>query len=524
MPELPRRWGDSRTSTTGMPNEAWAAARDARAAVAVGRVAGEDLGGSAGRVAPEERGGVSGPEGLGGSAGRVAPEERGGVSGPEGLGGSAGRVAPEGRGGVSRPEGLGADLAALVRPDFPILAREVHGHPLAYLDSANTSQKPRQVVDAMADHYLLHNANVARAMHTLGGEASEAFESGRRKVARFIGGRPEEIVFTKNASEALNLAANTLAAHLRLGPGDEVVVSVLEHHSNLVPWQLVCERTGATLRWFDITDEGRLDLAKAAEENLVNERTKVVAVAWVSNTLGAVIPVAEIAAQAHAVGASVVLDASQAVPQMPVDVASLGVDLIAFTGHKVLGPTGIGVLWGRYDLLEQLPPFLGGGEMIEVVTMERTTFARPPMRFEAGTPPIAQAVGLGAAVDYLSAIGMERVAAHEHDITAYALDRLQQVRGLRILGPKQAIDRGGAISFTTTTDDGLEAHPHDMMQLLDSRGVAVRGGHHCARPLHHRLGVQASTRASFYLYTTTDEIDRLVEAVEYARDFFGGRR
>ncbi|WP_300079954.1 SufS family cysteine desulfurase [Propioniciclava sp.] len=413
-------------------------------------------------------------------------------------------------------------LADAVRPDFPALGRVVNGAELAYLDSANTSQKPATVIDAMAEFTAFHNANVARAMHTLGAEATAAFEGGRAKVAAFVGGRPEEIVFTKNASEALNLAAHTLGQHLRLGPGDEVVISVLEHHSNIVPWQLLCERTGATLRWFDITDDGRLDLAKAEADGLLNERTRIVSVAWVSNVLGTVNPVAEIAALAHAVGATVVLDAAQAVPQLGAHVRASGADLVAFTGHKMLGPTGIGVLWGRYDLLQQLPPFLGGGEMIEVVTMERSTFAPPPARFEAGTPPIIQAVGLGAAVDYLAGVGMERVGAHESAITAYALERLAGVEGLRLLGPTEPVDRGGAVSFTLTTADGVDVHPHDLMQFLDSRGIAVRGGHHCARPLHRRLGIVASTRASGYLYTTPGEIDRLADALDYTRDFFSG--
>jgi len=426
--------------------------------------------------------------------------------------------------GVPKAAASAFALPGLVRPDFPALGRHVNGQRLVYLDSANTSQKPRAVVDAMSNQALLHNANVARAMHTLGVEATQAFHDARAKVAAFVGGRPEEVVFTKNASEALNLAAHSLGQHLRLGPGDEVVVSVLEHHSNIVPWQLLCERTGATLRWFDITDDGRLDVDRAVAEGLVNERTKVVSVAWVSNVLGSVAPVARLAELARSVGALLVLDASQAAPHLPLDLAASGADLVAFTGHKMLGPTGIGVLWGRYALLEQLPPFLGGGEMIEVVTMERSTFAPPPHRFEAGTPPINQAVGLGAAVDYLSGIGMERVAAHEHAITAYALQALQLVEGLRILGPTEAVDRGGAISFTLTTRDGVEVHPHDLMQFLDSKGVAVRGGHHCARPLHQRLGVQASTRASVYLYTLPDEIDRLVDALDYTRDFFGGTR
>ena len=404
-----------------------------------------------------------------------------------------------------------------VRRDFPILARRVGAFPLTYLDSGNTSQKPTHVVDAIADHYLAHNANVARAMHVLGAEATAAFEGARTAIAAFIGAsRSEEVVFTKNASEALNLAAHTLSASL--GPGDEIVVSVMEHHSNIVPWQLACQRTGATLRWFDVTEDGRLDLEAAEREGLINERTKVVSITWVSNVLGTINPVAHVAAMAHAVGAVMVVDASQGVPQLPTSVADLGCDLLAFTGHKICGPTGIGVLWGRYELLDSLPPFLGGGEMIEVVRMTGSTFAPPPYRFEAGTPPIAQAVGLHAAIDYVSAIGMDKIAAHEQELTAYALAEMQKIRGLRILGPTEAVDRGGAISFTL---EGV--HPHDVMQMLDSRGVAIRGGHHCARPLHDRLGVQSSCRASLYLYTTPAEIDRLVEGLDYTGAFFSGR-
>ncbi|MDF1489511.1 cysteine desulfurase [Tessaracoccus caeni] len=404
-----------------------------------------------------------------------------------------------------------------IRADFPILQRRAGEWALVYLDSANTSQKPQQVIDAIADHYLQHNANVARAMHLLGAEATEAFEGARAKVASFIGAaRPEEVVFTKNASEALNLAANTLGAALK--PGDEVVISVMEHHSNIVPWQLVCERTGATLRWFDVTDDGRLDLAAAAEQNLINERTKVVSLTWVSNVLGTRNPITEIAQQAHAVGAVVVVDASQAVPHQATDVAALGADLLAFTAHKMCGPTGLGVLWGRYDLLDSLPPFLGGGEMIEVVEMTHSTYAAPPHRFEAGTPPIAQAVGLAAAIDYLNAIGMDQIEAHEHQITGYALDKLTAIEGLRILGPVENVDRGSAISFNL---QGV--HPHDVMQVLDSRGVAIRGGHHCARPLHKRLGHQSSTRASSYLYTTEAEIDALADALVFTRNYFAPR-
>lgn len=420
------------------------------------------------------------------------------------------------------PEALALDVAAL-RGDFPILSRRVGDSPLAYLDSANTSQKPRQVVAVLDDHYLAHNANVARAMHVLGAEATDAFEGARSKVAGFIGAAgPQEVVFTKNASEALNLAAHALGA--RLGPGDEIVISVMEHHSNIVPWQLLAQRTGAVLRWFDITDDGRLDLDRARAENLINERTAVVSLAWVSNVLGTVNPVAEVAAMAHAVGATVVVDGSQGVPQLPTRVSELGADLLAFTGHKMLGPTGVGVLWGRYDLLDSLPPFLGGGEMIEVVTMQRSTYAPPPRRFEAGTPPIAQAVGLGAAVDYLQGLGMDAVAAHEHDLTGYLLGQLLQIEGLRVLGPTEPVDRGGAVAFTLSTRDGLDVHPHDIMQLLDSRGVAVRGGHHCARPLHDRLGVQASTRASVYLYNERSEIDALADGLTYVRNFFEGHR
>lgn len=404
-----------------------------------------------------------------------------------------------------------------VRRDFPILERRVGEYPLVYLDSANTSQKPRQVVDAIASHYLEHNANVARAMHTLGAEATAAFEAARAQVASFIGAASaDEIVFTKNASEGLNLAAHTLAS--RLKPGDEVVISVMEHHSNLVPWQLACQSSGATLRWFDVTDEGRLDLAKAESDGLINDRTRVVSLTWVSNVLGTVNPIAQIAEWAHAVGAVMVVDGSQGVPQRPTDVSALGADLLAFTGHKMCGPTGVGVLWGHYELLEQLPPFLGGGEMIEVVRMERSSFAPPPHRFEAGTQPIAQAVGLGAAIDYLSLLGMAEVQAHESEITGRILAGLGGLTGVRILGPSDLDDRGGAVAFTV---DGV--HPHDLMQLLDSRGVAVRGGHHCAAPLHRRLGVQSSSRASGYLYTTPEEVEALVEAVAWAHDFFNSR-
>jgi cysteine desulfurase / selenocysteine lyase len=415
------------------------------------------------------------------------------------------------------PAGLLEDLE-LIRADFPILSRTLaDGNPLVYLDSANTSQKPQVVIDTMVDHLERHNANVARAVHQLGAESTAAFEGGRDKVADFIGAPSrDEVIFTKNASEAINLVANTLAwaaGDLRVGPGDEIVISEMEHHSNIVPWQLLCERTGATLRWFGVTDEGRLDLSDIDE--LINERTKIVAVTWVSNMLGTVNPVEAIAARAKAAGSLVLLDASQAVPQMPVDVSAVGADFVAFTGHKVVGPTGIGVLWGRRAVLEQLPPFLGGGEMIRTVTMEKSTFADIPSKFEAGTPPIVEAVGLGAAVEYLGHVGMERVRRHEEAITGYLLDGLASVRGVTVIGPTTTEDRGGAVSFEL---EGV--HPHDVSQLVDSRGVAIRAGHHCAKPAHARFGVQASVRASSYLYTTPAEIDALVEALEYTKKYF----
>lgn len=405
-----------------------------------------------------------------------------------------------------------------VRADFPILSRVFDdGVPLVYLDSANTSQKPQSVIDAMSDHFAHHNANVARAMHRLGAESTEAMEDARSKVAQFIGAaRPEEVVFTKNASEALNLLARTMGdatGELSIGEGDEIVISEMEHHSNIVPWQLLAERTGATLKWFGITDEGRLDLSNI--DDLINERTKIVALTHVSNMLGTINPIKQIADKAHSVGALMFVDASQAVPQMPYDVSTLGADAVAFTGHKMLGPTGIGVLWGRYDLLEKLPPFLGGGEMIEIVKMTGSTYAPPPARFEAGTPPIVQIVGLGAAVDYLGGLGMDAVAEHERQITAYTLEALQSVKGMRILGPTTTENRGGAISFELD-----EVHPHDVGQVIDSYGVAIRGGHHCARPVHERFGIGSSNRVSPYLYTTTGEIDAFIDGLEKVKTFF----
>jgi cysteine desulfurase/selenocysteine lyase len=401
---------------------------------------------------------------------------------------------------------------AVIRKDFPILEREVRpGVPLVYLDSAATSQKPLRVLDAMRDYNERHNANVHRGIHTLAEEATALYEGARVKVAAFVGAAdPREIVFTKNSTEALNLLARVVP----LGPGDEVVITEMEHHSNIVPWQLACERTGATLKWIGLTDDGRLDLTDL--DRVVTRRTKVVAFVHQSNLLGTVNPATEIAERAHAVGALVFVDASQSVPHLPVDVSTLGADAIAFTGHKMCGPTGIGVLWARFDLLEELPPFLGGGEMIDEVTMAGSTYAAVPHKYEAGTPPIAQAVGLGAACDYLSDIGMAAVHAHEQELTAYLLDGLAAVEGLRIIGPSTMEQRGGAVSFIL---DGI--HPHDVGQLLDESGIAVRVGHHCARPACLRYGIPATSRASLYLYNDAAEIDALVTGLGKVRSFFG---
>jgi cysteine desulfurase/selenocysteine lyase len=426
-----------------------------------------------------------------------------------------------GRGGSALAGLLDTDA---IRADFPILSRIVRdGRPLVYLDSGATSQKPRQVLDAERAFYEQHNAAVHRGAHQLAEEATDAYESARHRIAAFVGADFGEIVFTKNATEGLNLVAYAMsnaatagpeAERFRVGPGDTVVVTEMEHHANLVPWQELCRRTGATLRWFGLTDDGRLDLD--ALDALVDESTKVVALTHQSNVLGTVNPLEAITARAHQVGAIVVLDACQSVPHMPVDVRTLGVDLLVFSGHKMLGPTGIGVLWGRRELLEAMPPFITGGSMIEIVRMEGSTFAPPPQRFEAGSPVTAQAVGLAAAVDYLSAIGMDAVQAHEHLLTELALERVGALDGVRIVGPPTAEARGGAVSFAV---EGI--HPHDVGQVLDDRGVAVRVGHHCAWPVARRYGVPATTRASFYLYNTPDEVDALVDGIEAAKRFFG---
>ncbi|MEW2285905.1 cysteine desulfurase [Streptomyces sp. NPDC047841] len=409
---------------------------------------------------------------------------------------------------------MGFDVDAL-RKDFPILRRTVaSGAPLVYLDSGATTQKPLQVLDAERDFYLTRNAAVHRGAHQLAGEATEAYEQARHTVARFIGAADDEVVFTKNTTEGINLVAYALGNAGRLGPGDRIVVTEMEHHANLVPWQQLAERTGATLDWFGLTDDGRLDLSRADE--LLDERTRVLALTHQSNVLGTVNPVRALADRAHAHGALVVVDGAQSVPHRPVDVGELGADFLAFSGHKMLGPNGVGVLWGRAGLLAGLPPFLTGGSMIEVVEMDRTTFLPPPQRFEAGVPMTAQAVGLAAAVEYLERLGMAEVAAHEDTLTARALQLLAEVPGVRVVGPADLTDRGSAVSFTV---DGV--HPHDVGQVLDERGVAVRVGHHCARPVVRRYGIPATTRASFYVYNTLQEVDALVDGVRAAQKYFG---
>ena len=408
------------------------------------------------------------------------------------------------------------DLTA-VRADFPILQRTVRdGKPLVYLDSGATSQRPTPVLDAERDFLVHSNAAVHRGAHQLAEEATDAYEGARADIARFVGADVDELVFTKNATEGLNLVAFALGdqrfgAHA-VGPGDEVVISELEHHANLVPWQELCRRTGATLRWYGVTDDGRIDLDSLE----LTDAVKVVAVTHQSNVTGAVTDVARVVDAARAVGALVVLDACQSVPHMAVDFHDLGVDFAAFSGHKMLGPTGIGVLYGRRELLHAMPPVLTGGSMISTVTMEESTFAEPPQRFEAGVPMVSQAVGLAAAVRYLEAVGMETIARHEEALTVAALEALQQIPGIRIVGPTDMVSRGGAVSFVV---DGI--HAHDVSQVLDDDGVAVRVGHHCAWPLHRRLGVQSTVRASFALYNTLDEVEALARSLRRAQEFFG---
>jgi cysteine desulfurase / selenocysteine lyase len=432
------------------------------------------------------------------------------------------------------PEGFTGEELAAIRADFPILTRSVRdARALVYLDSGATSHKPLPVLDAERAFYEQHNSAVHRGAHQLAEEATDAFESARETVATFIGAPAREVVFTKNATEALNLVAYSfsnaaaagamdgvdpaLAARFAMGPGDEIVVTEMEHHANLVPWQELARRTGATLRWIGVTDEGRLDLAGL--ERVITERTRVVAFTHVSNVLGTVNPVAAVVERARAVGALTVLDACQSVPHLGIDVAELGVDFLAFSGHKMLGPMGIGVLWGRYDLLAAMPPFLTGGSMIEMVRMEGSTYAAPPQRFEAGVPMAAQAVGLAAACDYLTKLGMPRVAAHEHALTERLLAGLAARPWVRVVGPADGTDRTGAVAF-----DVVGVHAHDVGQVLDDAGVAVRVGHHCAWPLHRRFGVAATTRASFAAYNTREEVDALLDALDRVHSVFGLER
>jgi|UniRef100_UPI00404AF6BE cysteine desulfurase / selenocysteine lyase len=410
--------------------------------------------------------------------------------------------------------------AAALAQDFPILSRKIRDDKrLVYLDSGATSQKPNVVIEAESDFYRLHNAAVHRGAHQLAEEATDAYEGARAIVARFLNANVDEIIFTKSATESLNLIAyamgNAKAGNrFHLKAGDEIVISEMEHHANLIPWQQLVERTGATLKWFEVTPDGRLDLSSL--ESVISERCKVVALTHQSNVLGTINTLEMIAARVSAVGASFVLDACQSVPHMPVDVKTLGVDFLTFSGHKAVGPTGVGVLWGRAELLAELPPFLTGGSMIENVTMTAVTWAAAPKKFEAGVPNMAQAVGLGAALNYLMAFGMKEIFAHELALTEYSLNKLLQVKDLKIIGPQDMQMRGGTLSFTCG-----DIHPHDLGQFLDSQGIAVRTGHHCAWPLTRKLGVPATTRASLYLYNTEADIDALVMAIVDAQKYFG---
>jgi cysteine desulfurase / selenocysteine lyase len=401
-----------------------------------------------------------------------------------------------------------------VRADFPVLRREEDGRPIAYLDSAATSQKPQAVIDTISRYYEHSNANIHRGVYGLAQEATDLYEGARERVARFCGWETATTIFAKNATEAINLVAHVWGRS-RLGSGDEVLLTEMEHHSNIVPWQLACEATGATLRWLPVSEEGELSLADL-DEALAGGRVRLVACVHVSNVLGTINPVTEICARARAAGAATLVDGSQAVPQMPVDVAAIGSDFYVWTGHKALGPTGIGVLHARRELLEELPPFLGGGDMISYVGLDRSTWNELPWKYEAGTSPVAEGVGLGAAIDYLDALGMERVREHEHNLTAYALDALGEVPGLRVLGPLEPDHRGGAISFAL---EGI--HPHDIAELCDREAVCIRAGHHCAQPLMRRLGVPATARASFHVYNAHEDVVRLVGALARAREVFG---
>jgi cysteine desulfurase/selenocysteine lyase len=395
-----------------------------------------------------------------------------------------------------------------VRSDFPILASDI-----AYLDSAATSQKPESVIQAIDRHYRESNANIHRSVYELAVKATEAYEGARERAAEFTGWDTATTVFTKNATEAINLVAYSWGRD-NLGPGDEVLVTEMEHHSNIVPWQMVCQDTGARIRWWGVQDDGTLSLDEL-DAALADGNVRMVAVAHVSNVLGTLNPVAEITERAHAAGALILVDGSQAVPQMPVDIAAIGSDFYAWTGHKALGPTGIGILHGRRELLETMRPFIGGGHMISMVGEQESTWNELPWKFEAGTSPIAEAAGLHAAIDYLAAIGMDNVRAHERELTGYALQRLPEIPGLTLFGPTDLDKRGGAVSFAI---EGI--HPHDIAELCGRQGVCIRAGHHCAQPLMRRLGVPATARASFHVYNSNQDTDRLVDALNEARRIF----
>jgi cysteine desulfurase/selenocysteine lyase len=402
---------------------------------------------------------------------------------------------------------------ATIRKDFPIFTRTIRdGKKLVYLDSGATSQKPQSVIDAEIDFYTNHNAAAHRGAHQLAEEATEAMESARQIVADFLGGDVDEIVFTKSATESLNLLAYSYTSLIT--KDDSIVVTEMEHHANLIPWQQLGERTGATLKWFEVDSEGRLDLSKI--DSVITDDTKIVALTHQSNVLGTINPLEAIVTRAHEVGAVVVLDACQSVPHMPINVAELNIDYLTFSGHKAVGPTGVGVLWGRSELLEMLPPFLFGGSMIETVTMTSATWAPAPRKFEAGVPNMAQIVGLGAALKYLSKIGMDEIFLHEVELGAYLIKRLSEIEGLRIVGPQQMQARGGTVSFTFG-----DIHPHDLGQYLDAQGIAVRTGHHCAWPLTRKLGVPATTRASLYFYNDERDVDALIDGIIGAQKYFG---
>jgi cysteine desulfurase/selenocysteine lyase len=407
-----------------------------------------------------------------------------------------------------------------IAKDFPILGRTIRdGKKLVYLDSGATSQKPNSVIDAESDFYRLHNAAAHRGAHQLAEEATTAMENARQIVANFIGASVDEVVFTKSATESLNLVAyamgNAAAGNrFHLNSTNSIVVTEMEHHANLIPWQQLAARTGATLKWFEVTPEGRLDLSNI--NSIITEDTKVVALTHQSNVLGTIVPLHEIVKRAHEVGAVVVLDACQSVPHMKVNVKELEVDFLAFSGHKTVGPTGVGIFWGRAELLSELPPFLTGGSMIESVTMTSATWAPAPRKFEAGVPNMAQAVGLGVALEYLSSVGMDEIHKHEVELTRYGIEKMNEIEDLTIIGPRDLDMRGGTLSFTLG-----EIHPHDLGQFLDSQGIAVRTGHHCAWPLTRKLGVPATTRASFYLYNSKSDIDALIDGILGAQKYFG---